>query len=125
MGALYEAMAGLSSTHSAEVLDGFRRYESLLMSILSPEQIEIYADYVRQTGEIRIFEEMTPAELASLPAGVPVIAASILADTNISMENRRVVSLLNQYGEHEITPDFLPRTEAGLPSEADSLDTVA
>ena len=34
------------------------------------------------------------------------VAADILADQNISMENRRVVALLIQYGERAVTPDF-------------------
>jgi len=106
MGALYDALESLSSVHDAEVLDGYRRYEALLATILSAEQLETYAGYLRQSDEIRIFEEMTPDELASLPPGIPAVAAAILADTNISMENRRVVALLNQHGEHEITPDF-------------------
>src|SRR5215213_8288672 len=106
MGALYDALESLSRVHDAEVLDGYRRYEALLATILSAEQLETYAGYLRQSDEIRIFEEMTPDELASLPPGIPAIAAAILADTNISMENRRVVALLNQHGEHEITPDF-------------------
>jgi hypothetical protein len=106
MGALYDALESLSSVHDAEVLDGYRRYESLLETILTPQQMEAYADYIRQTDEVRIFEEMSADELANLPPGIPAIAAAILADTNISMENRRVVALLNQHGEHNVTPDF-------------------
>lgn len=106
MGALYDALVSLSPVHDAEVLDGYRRYEDLLTTILTPEQLEIYADYIQQTDVIRIFEEMTPAELTALPPGMPAVAAAILADTNISMENRRVVALLNQHGEHDVTPDF-------------------
>ena len=111
MGALYDALESLSRVHDAEVLDGYRRYETLLATILTPEQLETYANYIQQVDVIRIFEEMTPAELAALPPGVPAIAAAILADTTISMENRRVVALLNQYGEHEATPDFQTSTE--------------
>ncbi|MCC6456242.1 MAG: hypothetical protein IT328_14910 [Caldilineaceae bacterium] len=106
MGALYDALVNLSSVRDAEILDGYRRYESLLETILTPEQIETYADYINQVDVIRIFEEMSPDELANLPVGMPEIAAAILADTNISMENRRVVALLDQRGEDEITPDF-------------------
>ena len=111
MGALYDALVSLSSVHDAEILDGYRRYESLLETILTPEQIEIYADYINQVDVIRIFEEMSPDELANLPVGMPAIAAAILADTNISMENRRVVALLDQRGEDEVTPDFNPPHE--------------
>jgi len=106
MGALYDALESLSPVHDAEVLEGYRRYESLLETILTPAQIESYAAYLRQSGEVRIFEEMNPGEIAQLPAEMATIAADILADQNISMENRRVVALLDQYGEHEATPDF-------------------
>jgi hypothetical protein len=114
MGALYDALERLSRVHDAEVLDGYRRYEALLATILTPEQIARYADYIQQTDVIRIFEEMSPEEIANLPAGIPAIATAILADINISMENRRVVALLNQYGEHEVTPDFNPTPESNL-----------
>jgi hypothetical protein len=108
MGTLYDALVSLSPAHDAEILDGYRRYESLLATILTPEQMDLYADYIQHTDVIRIFEEMTPAELANLPPGIPAIAAAIMADTNISMENRRVVALLDQRGEHDVTPDFNP-----------------
>jgi hypothetical protein len=106
MGAVYDALESLSPVHDAEVLDGYRRYETLLETILTPEQMELYADYIENTDVIRIFEEMTPDELANLPEGLPAIAAAIIADTNITMENRRVVALLDQRGEHDATPDF-------------------
>jgi len=106
MGALYDALESLSPVRDAEVLEGYRRYESLLESILTPTQIESYAAYLRESGEVRIFEEMTPGELAELPAAIATIAADIIGDTNISMENRRVVALLSQYGEEKATPDF-------------------
>jgi hypothetical protein len=108
MGALYDALESLSPVHDAEVLDGYHRYEALLETVLSPEQMFTYAGYILNTDQIRIFEEMTPEEVANLPAGMPAIVATILADTNISMENRRVVALLNQHGEHDVTPDFYP-----------------
>ena len=106
MGALYDVLERLSPVHDPEVLDGYRRYELLLADILTPEQIDAYAAYTQKTGEVRIFEEMSSAELAELPAEIAVIAAAITSDNNISMENRRVVALLNQHGEHSITPDF-------------------
>jgi hypothetical protein len=112
MGALYDALVNLSPVRDAEILDGYRRYESLLEDILTPEQMKIYADYIDQVDVIRIFEEMTPDELANLPPGVPALAAAIIADTNISMENRRVVALLDQRGEDEVTPDFNPPHES-------------
>ena len=106
MGAIYDALESLASEHDAELTSGFRRYEALLATILPPAQIANYAAYIRQTGEVRIFEEMSPTELEALPAEIATIAANILADQNISMENRRVVALLSQRGEDKIIPDF-------------------
>jgi len=106
MGALYDALESISPVHDAEVLEGYHRYESLLETILTPTQMESYAAYLRQSGEVRIFEEMSPGELVELPAAIATIAADILGDLNISMENRRVVALLIQYGEQKATPDF-------------------
>jgi hypothetical protein len=88
------------------MLEGYQRYESLLATILTAKQMESYAAYIRQTGEIRIFDEMTPDELADLPADVAVIATAVLADVDVAMENRRVVALLNQRGEHDVAPDL-------------------
>ncbi|MCC6167367.1 MAG: hypothetical protein IT329_09090 [Caldilineaceae bacterium] len=106
MGILYDTLVRLSPVHDAEMLEGYRRYETALNTVLTPEQIEAYAAYIGGTDEIRIFEEMTPAELASLPAEISAVAATVIADTNLSMENRRVVALLNQRGEHEVAPDL-------------------
>jgi hypothetical protein len=108
MGALLNAMVELSPAHDAELLNGYQRYETLLETILTPQQLEDYAAFIRQAGEIRIFEELTPAELASLPPEEQVIATAIMADENISMENRRVVALLNQRGQHAVAPDLHP-----------------
>jgi hypothetical protein len=74
--------------------------------ILTPEQIEDYAAHIQQTGVVRIFEDMTPDELATMPPGLPEIAMAVTANTPISMENRRVVALLDQRGEHDATPDY-------------------
>ena len=106
MGVLYDTLVGLAGVHDAEMREGYQRYEALLADILTSQQMADYAAYIRQTGEIRIFDEMTPDELAALPPGVAVIATAVLADTNLSMENRRVVALLNQRGEHEVAPDL-------------------
>lgn len=113
MGILYDTLARLSPVHDAEMLEGYRRYELLLMAVLTPQQLEAYADYIEHTDQIRIFEEMTPAELASLPPEVAVVSATVLADLNLTMENRRVVALLNQRGEHEVAPDMGP--PSGIP----------
>src|SRR4051812_41513840 len=106
MGVLYDALESISPVRDAEVLEGYRRYESVLQTILTPTQVESYAAYLRESGVVRIFEEMNPGELAQLPAAIATIAADILGDINISMENRRVVALLSQYGDEKATPDF-------------------
>ena len=106
MGALYQALERLSPVREAEVLEGYERYEAALAAILTPDQMETYANYLAQAGEIRIFEEMSTDELMMLPGGMPGIAASIMAETTVTMENRRVAALLNQYGEHNVTPDY-------------------
>lgn len=109
MNAVYNVLVDLASPHDAELKEGYERYAGLLNTILSPSQLEDYAEYIRQSGEVRIFEELTSAELAGLPAQIVPIAQVILADENISMENRRVVALLNQRGKHGVAPDLGPQ----------------
>lgn len=106
MSDLYDVLVGLAPAHDHEMLDGYRRYAALLETRLSPEQMDDYTAYVQQAGEIRIFEEMTPAEFGDLPPEIHVVATLIAADDNISMENRRVVALLNQRGQHDVAPDL-------------------
>ena len=72
MGALYDALVNLSSVHDAEILDGYRRYVALLEAVLPPEEIDAYAVHIQQAGEIRIVEEMTPAEIAGLPPAMRI-----------------------------------------------------
>ena len=106
MGALYEALVDLAPVHDDELLDGYRRYEELLTSVLTPAQLEYYATEIRRTGAIRIFEEMNAAELTALSPEMQVISREIMASENISMENRRVVALLHQRGQEAVAPDF-------------------
>jgi hypothetical protein len=96
----------LAPERDEELLDGFQRCESMLMDILTPEQMDEYAEAIRWTGEIRILEDLTPAEVAALTPEMRAIAETIIADLNVSMENRRVVALLNQRGEHVLAPDL-------------------
>jgi hypothetical protein len=105
MTALYDALEDLSSVHDPELSEGYRRYESLLAAALTPEQMEEYAAYIRQSGTVHIFEDLAPAELATLPAEMQVIAAAVQADQDLTMENRRVVALLSQRGQDAATPD--------------------
>jgi hypothetical protein len=106
MGALYEALTSLSSAGDPELLDGFRRYEERLTSILTPAQLADYAEEISESGEIRILEELSAEEMANLPPSMQAIAARVIPDLDVSMENRRVVALLNQRGEHIVAPDL-------------------
>ena len=104
MGVLYDSLTALAAAQDAELREGYARYEALLATILTPQQMRAYADYIGQTGKIRIFEEMGPQELAALPPEVAAVAASVISDLNVSMENRRVVALLDQRGELTAAP---------------------
>lgn len=106
MGAVYDALTELAPIDDAETLDGYQRYESLLDALLTPEQIDTYAEYLRRTGTIRIFDELTPDELADLTPDEDAIATAVMADEMTSMENRRVSALLNQHGQHDVAPDL-------------------
>ncbi len=106
MSVIYDALVNLASVHDPEMLEGYERYATLLGTILTPEQVAAYAAEIQQTGEIRILEELTPAELATLSPAEQIIATAVKADANISMENRRVVALLNQRGQHTVAPDL-------------------
>ena len=104
MGVLYDSLAELTYAQDAELRDGYARYEALLAALLTPQQMRAYADYIRQTEKIRIFEEMSPVEIAALPPEIAAVAASVISDLNTSMENRRVVALLDQRGELAAAP---------------------
>ena len=98
----------MAPEHDGEMIEGYQRYESMLATVLTSAQMAAYAAYIQQTGEIRVFDEMTPDELAELPPEIAVIATAVLADLDVSMENRRVAALLNQRGEHDVAPDLSP-----------------
>lgn len=106
MGVIYDTLVSLAPEHDAEMREGYERYESILATVLSAQQMAAYAAYIQQAGELRVFDAMTPGELADLPAGIAVIATAVLADLDASMENRRVAALLNQRGEHAVAPDL-------------------
>ena len=115
MGVLYEALTSLSSARDPELLDGFQRYEERLASILTLAQLADYAEEIRASGEIRILEELSAEEMASLPPAMQAIAARVIPDLDVSMENRRVVALLNQRGEHAVAPDLGSTFESRQP----------
>ncbi len=106
MNTLYDALVNLSPVHDAELLEGYQRYASLLATVLTAQQLETYATLIQQGGQIRIFEEMTPAEFATLTPEEQSIATTVNANQDIGMENRRVVALLNQRNQHAIAPDL-------------------
>lgn len=106
MSALYDVLVSLSPAHDQEMLDGYQRYATLLEAQVSPEQLDAYAAYIQQADEVRIFEEMTPAEIDSLPPAVRAVASAVMGDIDATMENRRVVALLNQRGQHAVAPDL-------------------
>jgi hypothetical protein len=106
MNALYDALLALAPNQDAELIDGYQRYAALLNDLLTPQQIETYAAYVQRSGTLRVFEELTPDEFAELTGPENALATIVMADEDASMENRRVASLLNQRGQHQVAPDL-------------------
>jgi hypothetical protein len=98
MGALYDALLEVSPDRDAELLEGYRVYESELEGILTPEQLATYAESIRHSKRVRVFDEMTSDQIAALPPDQISIASAILANENALMENRRVAALLHQRG---------------------------
>ena len=98
MGAVYDALLEVSPDRDEELLSGYQVYESTLEGILTPEQLASYAEYIRQSKTVRVFDEMTADQIAALPPEQIPIATAILADENVRMENRRVAALLHQRG---------------------------
>lgn len=103
MTTLYDTLVEVLPDHDPEILDGYRRYESLLSEILTPEQIETYAAFIRRTGTMPVFDEMSTEDFEALSVPENVVAMAIIADENAALENRRVASLLNQR-EQGISP---------------------
>jgi hypothetical protein len=118
MGAIVDALMELAPVGDGELMEGYQRYEAALASLLTEAQLRTYADVIRHDGEIRVFDEMTPDELASMSADMAAIAATVLGDIDTTMENRRVAALLNQRGQHEVAPD-LHQPNLGAAGETD------
>jgi hypothetical protein len=106
MNPLYDTLLGLAPNQDMELLDGYQRYVGLLNDLLTPQQIETYADYIQRSGTLRILEELTADELTELTPQENALVTSIIADENAAMENRRVAALLNQRGQHQAAPDL-------------------
>jgi len=111
MQSLISVLEQLAPSNDPELAQGFQRYMAALEPVLTPEQIETYATLIRRTGVIRIFEDMSPDELAELSPEESAVAANIIADQAATMENRRVASLLIQRGQEDAVPDFGPLEE--------------
>lgn len=114
MQSLISVLEQLASGNDPELAQGFQRYMAALEPLLTPEQIETYAALIRRTGVIRIFEDLSPDELAELSPEESAVAANIIADQTATMENRRVASLLIQRGQEDAVPDFAPLEESEL-----------
>ena len=105
MGAVYDALLEISSNRDAELLEGFRLYEAALEGVLTPEQLASYAEDIRRSKRVRVFDEMTSDQIAALPSEQIPIATAILASENSLMENRRVAALLHQRGQQDTAQD--------------------
>ena len=98
MGAVYDALLEVSPNRDGELLKGYGVYESALEGILTPKELATFAEYIRHSKTVRVFDEMTSDQIAALsPEQIP-IASAILANENALMENRRVAALLHQRG---------------------------
>ena len=75
MNAVYDALVDLAPLSDPQVLDGYQRYAALVGTLLSPAQLATYADSIRRHRAVRIFEELTPDELAVLTLEEREIAA--------------------------------------------------
>ncbi len=106
MATLMDALNGLAPVHDPELVESYQRYVACLEAILTPEQRATYAKLIEQTGVVRVFDTLTPDELAELEPDVAAIATAIIADSTTTLENRRVASLLNQQGLHQVAPDL-------------------
>ena len=105
MGAVYDALLELSPYRDEELLEGYRVYESALEGILTPEQLTTYADYIRHSKTMHVFDEMTSDQIAELPPEQIAIASAILENEYSQMENRRVAALLHQRGQQDTAQD--------------------
>lgn len=108
MQSLVSVLEQLAPVDDPEITAGYQRYAAALETILSPEQLETYATMIEKTSTVRIFEDLSPEELAELTPDESAVATNIIADQTATMENRRVASLLSQRGQTDVVPDFTP-----------------
>ena len=105
MGAVYDALLEVSPHRDEELLEGYRVYESALEGILTPEQLATYADDIRHSKAVHVFDDMTSEQIAALPPEQILIANAILGNERSLMENRRVAALLHQRGQQDTAQD--------------------
>ena len=105
MGTVYDALLEISPSRDGELLEGYRVYEAALERILTPEQLVTYAEYIRHSKTVRVFDEMTSDQIAALPSEQIPIASAILENDYSLMENRRVAALLHQRGQQDTAQD--------------------
>ena len=105
MGAVYDALLEVSPYQDEELLEGYRIYESALEGILTPEQLATYAEDIRRSKKVRVFDEMTADQIAGLPPEQIPIVSAILENEYSQMENRRVAVLLQQRGQQDTAQD--------------------
>jgi hypothetical protein len=121
MTTLMDALIGLAPVRSPELIDSYHRYVACLEAILTPDQCATYAELIHHTGTVRVFDALAPEELANLEPGEAAIATAIIADDTTTLENRRVASLLNQQGLHQLAPDLnTPMPHSATDSAADA-----
>ena len=101
MGAVFEALLEVSPYRDEELLEGYRVYESALEGILTPKQLATYAEYIRHSQTVRVFDEMTSDQIAALPPEQIPIVSAVLENEYSLMENRRVAALLHQRGQQD------------------------
>ena len=105
MGAVYDALLEVSPDPDGELLEGYRVYESVLEGMLTPKQLATYAEYIRHSKTVGVFDEMTSDQIAALPPEQIPIASAILENEYALMENRRVAALLHQRGQQDTAQD--------------------
>jgi hypothetical protein len=111
MSDLMHVLEDLTSVRDAELIEGYQRYVNLVEAILTPAQLDTYAAFIQRSGAFRVFDLMSPDELAALTPEEAVVATTIMADATGTLENRRVAALLNQRGQHAAAPDLAPPHE--------------
>jgi hypothetical protein len=105
MNSLMSVLTSLAPTHDSELIEGCQRYAEMLETLLPPEQLATYAEFVQRTG-VLILEDLPPDQMAALTPQELAVVTSIIADENAPMENRRVAALFSQREHAAPVPDL-------------------